>query len=100
HIFKYCHTRNKVIGLEDEAYGIPPDLGGLVRPETRDILAMQPIVAMRRSIKQADDMHERTLTAAARTHDCHELSLFDSEVHFIERQCCGIAKPVQLTRLL
>ena len=53
-----------------------------------------------RTIQQAYHVHQRGLTRAARTHDCHKLTGFNHQSDLVQRNSCCVAEAVQLADVL
>ena len=77
--------RQQVEALEDEADLAVAHDRELIAGHPRDILAVEDVLAARRAIKAAEDVHERRLAGAGRARDRHELALLDVHVGAAER---------------
>ena len=88
--------REQVEVLEHEADLLVAREGERVVREMRDLLAVEPVRAFRRSVKTAQDVHERRLARAGRTHEGGEFPLPYREIDACE--CCDdlIAHRVEL----
>ena len=68
-------VRGKQIeALEDEAEAFAADAGELRLAQPRDIDALEEVVAARRPVEAAEDVHERRFARARRAHDGDELA--------------------------
>ncbi len=72
-------ARQQVEVLEHEADLVVADLGAAVAVEVRDLDAVEHVAAGGRPVETADDVHQRRLAGAGRTHDRHELAAVDVE---------------------
>ena len=76
---------DQVERLEDESDPPAADAAERAVLEIRDLLAVEPVVAARRAIEAAEDVHERGLPGARRTHDRHVLAAIDPQIDALER---------------
>ena len=82
----------QVEALEDEAdLGVADD-GALVAAELRDVGAVEDVRAGGRAVEAADDVHQRRLAGAGRSHDGHELAGVDAQVDAVERAHFDLAE--------
>ena len=84
--------------LEHEADLAVPELGALVAVDAGDVLALQEVVAGRRPVEQAEDVHERRLARARGAHDRDHRALARwSSV--TPRSACTVTSPSAYERL-
>jgi hypothetical protein len=70
----------KVEGLEDEAYLFVADTGEFVVVELGDVVAVEPVFALRGGVEAADEVHQRGFAGAGGSHDRDVLVVADAEV--------------------
>ena len=70
----------QVEGLEDEADFLVADAGELVVVEFADQLAVEPVLALGRRVEAADQVHQRRLAGAGRSHDGDVLVVLDAQM--------------------
>ena len=90
----------EIEALEDEA-----DLGvanhrALVAVEGRDVDAVEVVGAGGRAVEASQDVHQRRLAGAGRSHDGHELAGLDVEVDAGERAHFHLAHLVDLGQIV
>jgi hypothetical protein len=71
--------------LEHEADLPVPQLGALVPVHARDVAALEEVLAARRPVEQAEDVHERRLARARGADDRDHRALRDLEAHAAQR---------------
>ena len=81
HVVQCRSPWQEVEGLEDEADLPVANTGELVVGEVADLNAVQPVLAFGGRVQAADEVHERRLPAPRRTHDSHELTWLDLQIH-------------------
>ena len=69
HVVQGGGAGQQIEGLEDEADFLVADARKLIVVEITDQLAVQPIAALGRRIEAADEVHQRGLAGAGRSHD-------------------------------
>jgi hypothetical protein len=89
-IFQRSCPGEQVEALEYEAEKMAADQGPLIAPQPADADPIEQIIACRRRIETADDIHRRRLARSGRAHNGNELSLPDHEINTGERiHGCG-----------
>ena len=84
HVVQRGGAGQQVERLEDEADLLVPDPGERVVAQLRHPVAVEPVLAARRAVEAADQVHQRGLAGARRSHDRDELVLPDRDVHAAE----------------
>ena len=82
---------NQIEGLKDEADPPPPNGAELGVFHVSDILAVEQIRALGRSIKTANNIHQRALARTALPHDTHVLPLLDVQIDATQGRCQNAA---------
>src|SRR5215471_1631765 len=59
YVMERSRTSQKVEGLEDEADLLVADAGQFIIVKLGDVMSVQPVLALRRRIKAADQVHQR-----------------------------------------
>jgi hypothetical protein len=93
-------ARQQVEALEDEPDLLVPDGGELVLRHLRDVLPVEEVLARRRPVEAAGDVHERRLAGTRRPGDRQELAALDVEVHAAQRLHLDLADDVPLDEIL
>ncbi len=70
----------EIEGLEDEADLLVANAGELVVVELGDVVAVEPVVALRGRVEAADEVHQRGFAGAGGAHDGDVLVVADAEV--------------------
>src|SRR5690349_4631572 len=78
-------ARKQIEGLEDESDLFVSNARQLVIRHARNERPVQPILARSRRVEAADDVHERRLARARRSHDRHILVASDGDVDAAQR---------------
>ena len=73
-VFDGRRARQEVVLLKDEAEFVPAQVGEVVCIERGDVNAVEQVGARGRAVEAPDDVHERGLARARRSHDRGELS--------------------------
>ena len=80
HVVQRRGPGQQVEGLEHESDLLVPDPGQLVVVQLAHPVAVQPVLARRRAVEAADQVHEGGLARARRSHDGDELVLPNDHV--------------------
>ena len=70
-------TWEQIEALKDETDAPVAYIGQFVGRHSADSFAREPILAARRTIQAANEVHERGLTGTGRSHDSHKLAWID-----------------------
>jgi len=76
-VFQSSGTGEQVEALENETDLLVADVGELVAVELGNIDPVEQIAAARRTVEAAEQVHERGLAGAARSHERHEFAAVD-----------------------
>ena len=93
-VFLHGQLGDKVVLLKDEAQGLVADFRLLVVGQLGNVLAVQVILAGRRNVQTADDIHERAFARAGLADDGNELALADFERNAVRSVHLGVAHAI------
>src|SRR2546423_12138854 len=93
-------ARQKIEGLENESDFLIADARQRAGREQRDVFAVEPILAGRRRVEAAEDVHQRRLAGARRSDDRDEVAAVDAGVDAAQRLHLVLAGVVDLGDLL
>jgi hypothetical protein len=91
--------RQQVEALEDEADLLVPDHRELVLRHAGNVHAVEEVLAARRTIEAAEDVHQRGLAGTRGPGDRHELSRLDVEVGAAQRADRDLTDVVSLDEI-
>ena len=91
--------RQQVERLEDEPDLLVPDAREIVVVHPADVLAVQQVLAARRRIETADEVHQRRLARPGGSHDGDELAALDVDRHAAQRVDLLGSHPVRLPEI-
>ena len=91
--------RQQVERLEDEPDLLIPDAREVVVVHPADVLAVQQVLAPRRRIETADEVHQRRLARPRGSHDGDELAALDVDRHAAQRMDLLRPHPVGLPEI-
>src|SRR5205085_5943250 len=91
-----AHPRDQVERLKDKADLPVANPGELVLGQVGDVIAVEDVGARAREVEAADDVHQRALAGARRSHDRDEFSFRDMERDTFERRDLDVAGAVEL----
>src|SRR4051812_10352769 len=89
-------AREQIEALKNEADLRVPDDGALVAIERRDVDAVELVRAVSGTVETPEDVHQRRLAGAGRSHDRQELALIDDEVDARKRADFDLAHRIDL----
>src|SRR5690606_23017510 len=87
---------DEVETLKHEADAASPQLRKLLLAMSRDLLAKEPVLTSVRTVEQAEDMEQRRLAAARRTHDGQKLAGLHFQRHAAQRMGLDLIGAVDL----
>ncbi len=90
----------EVEGLEDEADLLVADAGEFVVVELGDVVAVEPVAALRGGVEAADEVHQRGFAGAGGAHDGDVLVVADAEVDAAESVDLLVAHLVGLPEIV
>jgi hypothetical protein len=100
HILERARARKEIEALEDETELAVADAGQLPLIEAGDVDSLEQVTPGSRTVETAEDVHERRLSAAARSHDGDERARLHGNVDPAECVQARLAELVILVNLL
>src|ERR1051326_1180263 len=92
-------AREQIEALKNEADLRVANDGALVAIELRDVDSVEQVRSGRRTIEAAEDVHQRRLAGAGRSHDRDEVAFVDEKIDAVERAHFHFAHRVDLRQL-
>src|SRR5579875_3639131 len=100
HVGQRPRPRNQVERLEHEADVAVAQVREVVLVEAADVDTIDPVAPAGRHVQAAEDVHQRALAAAGRTHDRHVLAVLDLQGHATQGTHLDAAELIGLVHLL
>ena len=99
-IFQRAGAGNQIEALKHETDLPVSDVGQFIGPKSRDIDAVQPIMAAGRLIQTAQHVHQGRFPRSRRAHDRHKLALLDRQIQPAKRLHLHIAEAIDFPQIL
>src|SRR5436190_23376005 len=99
-ILKGRRARKQIEALEDETDFARTNVGALVLRHLGNILAVEDVTTLRRTIETTENVHHRRLARTRGTHNRHELAFANRQRSAAQRVHLNIAHRVGLVNVL